>query len=389
MPTSTMSSDTEHADPDDMFKDTRMSFGDHIEDLRTHLLRALKGFAVGMIIGLWPVGPWVVDIIVSPVDDELFEFEKRKLDREMKEANKRALSGGLMGRPIVSEIWFKKDQWDKATGNNAVGQRVADPPVLDMVVKGFEKMLTDLDVHVLLDKENREQGNFIVMQVQIPDTKSMTEQMLNNFVEVRRPKLSTMHITESFMVYFKISMMTGLVISSPWVFYHIWMFIAAGLYPSEKRLVNVYLPFSLFLFIAGVLVCQFFVIRNAIKAMLWFNEWLGLSADLRLNEWLGFALMMPIVFGISFQTPLVMMFLHKVGILTVQTYRDYRRISWFLMAVFAAVITPSVDALSMLFLWVPMGGLYELGILLCIWQGQHESLAEWEKEEKTNELVEV
>jgi sec-independent protein translocase protein TatC len=150
------------------------------------------------------------------------------------------------------------------------------------------------------------------------------------------------------------------------------------------------LPFSLFLFISGVLICQFMVMPKAIEAMLWFNEWLGLAADLRLNEWLSFALMMPLVFGVSFQTPLVMMFLHKVGIVTVETFRGRRRIAWFLMAVFAAVITPSVDAFSMLFLWVPMGALYELGILLCVYQKQEESLAEWEQDEKkSGELVEV
>ena len=114
-----------------------------------------------------------------------------------------------------------------------------------------------------------------------------------------------------------------------------------------------------------------------------------MSADLRLNEWLSFALMMPIVFGASFQTPLVMMFLHKIGLLSVQTFREKRRIAWFVMAVFAAVITPSVDAFSMLFLWVPMGALYELGILLCVYQGEQDALAEWEQEEKTGELVEV
>ena len=130
---------------------------------------------------------------------------------------------------------------------------------------------------------------------------------------------------------------------------------------------------------------------KAIEAMLWFNEWLGIGADLRLNEWLGFALMMPLVFGVSFQTPLVMLFMHKIGLVSAQWFRDYRRICWFLMAIFAAVITPSVDAISMLLLWVPMGGLYELGILLCVWQGEHEELAEWEKEEKekANEMVEV
>jgi sec-independent protein translocase protein TatC len=74
---------------------------------------------------------------------------------------------------------------------------------------------------------------------------------------------------------------------------------------------------------------------------------------------------MPLVFGASFQTPLVMFFLERIGIMTIETYRAKRRMAWFLMAIFSAVITPSVDAVSMLFLWLPLGLLYELGIFMC------------------------
>jgi sec-independent protein translocase protein TatC len=105
------------------------------------------------------------------------------------------------------------------------------------------------------------------------------------------------------------------------------------------------------------------VIPKAISALLWFNEWLGLEPDLRLNEWLSFALLLPLVFGASFQTPLVMLFLAKIGIFDADTFRKKRRIAWFVMAAFAAFITP-IDALSMLLLWIPMCGLYELGILM-------------------------
>jgi sec-independent protein translocase protein TatC len=119
----------------------------------------------------------------------------------------------------------------------------------------------------------------------------------------------------------KVAIVTGFVIGSPWIFWQIWMFIAAGLYPHEKRLVNVYLPVSLGLFFLGVIICQFGVMPEAIKALLWFNEFLDFEPDLRLNEWLGFAIMMPLVFGLSFQTPLVMLFLERVGILSIEQYR--------------------------------------------------------------------
>src|SRR5207247_616434 len=156
------------------------------------------------------------------------------------------------------------------------------------------------------------------------------------------------------------SVMTGFVLGSPWIFLQIWSFIAVGLYPHEKRLVNVYMPFSLGLFICGVFICEFFVIPKTIEALLWFNEWMGLKPDMRLSEWLGFAIMMPVIFGLSFQLPLAMLFGYRIGLFSVDTFRGKRRVIWFLMAVFAAVITPSTDPYSMMFLWVPMCLLFEL-----------------------------
>src|SRR5262249_49623379 len=117
--------------------------------------------------------------------------------------------------------------------------------------------------------------------------------------------------------------------------------------------------------LAGVAVCQFLVLPKAIEALLWFNQWVGLEPDVRFNEWLGFAILMPLVFGISFQLPLVMLFLERIGVLTVADYLSKWKISLFLIHVFAAVITPSVDIISMELLALPMFGLYMLGIAMC------------------------
>lgn len=378
--------EAEPPDPDDMFKDTRMSFGDHIEDLRTHLLRAVKGFALCMIIAIWPIGPYVLRIIVDPVETQLNYFEDRKVEKDI--AEERLKRGNTVTMSRARPYLINKDQFLVEMGLKPAAP--PEPPFLESVPKAFEKLIENLDAAHLLDEDVRRQTGFVKIELRAVDSFAETAETMREQARIRRKRLATMNITEAFMVYLKVSGLTGLVISSPWVFYQIWMFVAAGLYPHEKRLVNVYLPFSLFLFISGVVLCQFFVMPKAIEAMLWFNEWLGLEPDLRLNEWLGFALMMPLVFGISFQTPMVMMFAHKIGLVSVQMFRDKRRIAWFLMAVFAAVITPSVDAMSMLFLWVPMGALYELGILMCVYQGEpEEELAEWEKEEQARELVEV
>src|SRR5262249_39318597 len=136
----------------------------------------------------------------------------------------------------------------------------------------------------------------------------------------KRPGLSTLSAQESFMAFVKVGFVCGLILGSPWIFLQLWNFVAAGLYPHENRLVNVYLPISLTLFIVGALLCQFFVIPKALQALLWFNHWLDMEPDIRFNEWLSFAILLPVLFGVSFQLPLIMMFLERVGIMTVDAY---------------------------------------------------------------------
>src|SRR5262249_48093041 len=144
--------------------------------------------------------------------------------------------------------------------------------------------------------------------------------------------LTTLSAQEAFVVYFKVSIICGIVLSSPWLFYQFWAFVGAGLYPHEKRYVYVFFGPSLGLFIAGVLLCQFVVLPGAVKALLAFNSYLGFDPDIRLNEWLGLALILPLVFGLSFQTPLVMIFLNRIGVFTAQDYLSKWRHACMLMA---------------------------------------------------------
>ena len=88
------------------------------------------------------------------------------------------------------------------------------------------------------------------------------------------------------------------------------------------------------------------------------------APTLRLTDWMGFATILPLVFGISFQTPLVMLFLERINIFTVQDFRAKRRMAILVITITAAVITPGQDPFSMVLLAIPMILLYELGILM-------------------------
>ena len=169
---------------------------------------------------------------------------------------------------------------------------------------------------------------------------------------------------EGFVVYFKVTLICSIILASPWIFYQLWAFIAAGLYPHEKRYVHVYLPASLGLFLLGVFVCQFLVLPGAIKALLGFNNWVDFDPDLRVNEFLSFAIVLPLIFGVSFQTPLVMLFLERIGVFTVDDFKAKRKIAILVIVVAGAVLTPGQDPFSQCLLALPMIFLYELGILL-------------------------
>ena len=170
--------------------------------------------------------------------------------------------------------------------------------------------------------------------------------------------------TEPFLSWMKVGIITGLTISAPWIFLQLWIFVAEGLYPTEKKYVYIYLPFSLLLFLAGASLAYFFVFEPVLKFLLGFNAIMGAEPNLRISEWLSFFLLLPLGFGVGFQLPLVMLFLNRIGVVSVQVYLTQWRIAILIIFVAAMFLTPS-DPQSMLLLAMPLTLLYFLGIALC------------------------
>lgn len=365
-------------DEEDFFADTRMSFGDHLEVLRKHLWRAIYGLGICMGIGfaLDAVGDMInvpsigigrplMNIIQDPVRKALVEFYDRREEKFRDTARRIPDSAEAQAQePKDFPITYSGEELDKLRG------------------------LSREEIALIKGRRVEE----------IPDTVTITGKFnpyavwkpINRIETMIRPReLTALSAQEGFVIYFKVSLIAGVVIASPWVFFQIWSFIAAGLYPNEKRYVHLYLPISVGLFVIGVILCQFMVMPKAVSALLWFNEFLGVTPDLRLSEWLSLAIMLPVVFGLSFQTPLVMLFLERIGIMTADTFRGYRKAAIMIMAIFAAVITPTPDAITMCYLWIPMCLLYELGIWLCaLSPNRKRDLDELDVPE-SDELIEV
>jgi sec-independent protein translocase protein TatC len=179
-------------------------------------------------------------------------------------------------------------------------------------------------------------------------------------------RVQTLNAQEAFMIWIKAAVISGLVIASPWIFWQIWLFVAAGLYPHERKYIWVFLPFSILLFLAGAAMAFFFVFEPVLNFLFTFNKAMNIDPDPRISEWLGFVLFLPVGFGISFQLPLVMLFLHRIGIFTVESYLKKWRIAILVIFVAAMLLTPA-DPVSMLLMAVPLTVLYFSGVGLCAW----------------------
>ncbi len=117
--------------------------------------------------------------------------------------------------------------------------------------------------------------------------------------------------------------------------------------------------------IIGALAGYFYAFPMMLQFLIGFNKWIGVSLQPRLSEYITLAMLMPLMFGISFQLPMVMVFLERIGICTVDTYKENWRIAVLIISIASMVLTTSPDPWSMLLMMIPLLFLYVLGIWLC------------------------
>ncbi len=316
-----------------------MSFGDHIEDLRYRLILALLGLFAGLIITFIPlpvlgesIGMSVFHQMERPAQTTLDAFYKAQAERLSVEARRdKRLS------PTVLTYIPAKEFVDQ------VGQ----------IAPKLKPMLPDPESDEIKGKN-----------IALPLNSDAGDQILSLPTLGTHNALVSLAPLETITIYFMICMVSGLVLTSPFVFYQIWAFIAAGLYRHERHYVKKFLPFSLGLFLSGVFLCFFGVLPYTLQFLLQFNVWMGIEPTMRITDWMSFATILPLVFGACFQTPLVMLFLERIGIMTADDFRKKRKIAILVMVIAAAILTPGPDVFSQVMLAVPMVLLYELGLVM-------------------------
>ena len=178
-------------------------------------------------------------------------------------------------------------------------------------------------------------------------------------------KLIVIGVADSFIAYMKISLVAGLILTSPWVFYQLWMFVAAGLYSSERRYVQIAIPFSVVLFVTGALFFLFVVAPISLSFFLKFGELIDVKTSWTLQGYVSFIAMLMLVFGLGFQTPVAIFILNRTGLVSIPALRRSRKFVLLGIFVVAAMATPP-DVISQITLAVPLYFLFELGILLSL-----------------------
>jgi sec-independent protein translocase protein TatC len=170
-------------------------------------------------------------------------------------------------------------------------------------------------------------------------------------------------LTEPFWVDMSIGMWAGIFVSSPFIFYQLWRFIAPGLYKRERRTTIAFAVFSAIFFVAGALFCYYFVLENLYGFLLGYGK-KGLEPMIMMEKYLDLTRDMMLAFGAVFELPLLIYFLAMIGLVTHRGLWKFNR--WFIVLAFiiGAILTPSPDVVSQIMMATPMVILYNLSIVL-------------------------
>jgi len=168
-------------------------------------------------------------------------------------------------------------------------------------------------------------------------------------------------LPEAFFTYLKVAFLAGLIVASPIILYQFWMFVAPGLYKNERRLMMPIVLLSSFFFIGGALFGYFIVFPWGFKFFLGFaTETIRPLPSMK--EYFGFSAKLLLAFGLVFELPLVLTFMAKLGIVSVDFLKKNRKYALLLFFAGAAILTPP-DVITQVMMALPLMVLYEVSII--------------------------
>lgn len=176
-------------------------------------------------------------------------------------------------------------------------------------------------------------------------------------------KVVALSPTDTIISYFKVSLVIGTIIGMPVILYELLQFVLPGLYPNEQRYLYYIVPAATVAFAGGAVFAALVVVPFSIRYLSGFLAYL-VSPTYQIQSYIGFVSSLMFWIGIVFEMPLVIFFLAKLKIINYQKLSSSRKYAIVLIAVLAAVITPTPDPFTMMIVMVPLVILYEIGVQL-------------------------
>lgn len=181
----------------------------------------------------------------------------------------------------------------------------------------------------------------------------------------------TLNVSEAVMIQFKVALFVGLILSMPVIVYEVWMFIAPGLYPHERRVIRPIFWSMTLLFLIGSGFAYGVVLPVGLPILKKFTDGMGLQIMWSLGSCASFSILMMLGFGVGFQLPLIMAVLAKLGIVNHHMLSKNRSIAVVLILIISALLTPP-DGITMILMAGPLWILYEASVLAARALGQSE-----------------
>ena len=343
-------------------------FLDHLEDLRVMITRIVLTLIIAMV-ACFALQKHVMDVLRKPVEDVWGVHMQGTLPKEVIiedwEAAKRVLDRSVFLADDERDDYLA--EFDEDT------QRLVRAAQILRLAKGLPE---------------EKQGPFLKAKA---GTDEKLETLLRQLQESKAEPdsvpgadltmMSALKPTETFMLSMKLSFFAGVVVSFPFLLYFTLQFVLPGLHTHERKILWPSMAIGFGLFLLGVFFAYFVVLP---RALVFFFEWdqgLGVASEWRIGWYIGFAAQFTLLFGLSFELPVVVMALVKIGLLSYETMSNTRRYAVLAIVVLAAVITPTGDILTLSMMAVPMYLLYET----CIWLAWFDNKKRAAEEEEEDE----
>ncbi|NND34741.1 MAG: twin-arginine translocase subunit TatC [Saprospiraceae bacterium] len=175
-------------------------------------------------------------------------------------------------------------------------------------------------------------------------------------------EVQTISVEEKFLTHIKVSIILGVVVAFPYVFWEIWSFVKPGLYPKERKAARGIVWICSSLFLTGVLFGYYIITPFALKFLTGYEIATTISSP-TLSSYVSSIAFYTLPAGFVFELPIVVYFLTKVGLITPEFMRQYRRMAFIIILVLSAIITPP-DVLTQFLIGIPIFVLYEISIII-------------------------